>query len=448
MSTRTLAPSRAAFGPSVTIAATSDRLATITLWLLAALYPLHSSAIGVNLSVGDGIIGLALVGLAYRFATDAVVFPRYTLHALAVLSTIVVSITLNALAPHVYFPASDAVVEAVKFVAVAAWMIVIFGMLYPDFARRYLHFATVSVLVAVAWSLWTVYDNLVVGVQRPSGPFENPNIYANYLVFNAFLALGANTLLAEDETGSLMPWLRRHRLLLLSVVSAILMLGLLSTGSRGGLLAFAVGNVAAIRCWLPKRVTPKVAIGAVLGVIVCAAAVYWFLQNHPYILIRMARTGAQDHNVTERLDLWGAARDAFYQQPLFGIGYGQFRYYADYTHGLVPKVTHQTYLSAAAELGLLGVAACAWLVGAILKDSWFISFARGGRASAALFGFLVAVCVQATLANVDQFRTVWIAFGMIAALAMAAERSRMHQAAPRPGGLARSHPGRPRRTNH
>jgi len=416
MIARTIPHPGSGFASGLAATTALDRLTTVTLWLLAALYPLHSSAIGVNLSVGDGIVGAVLVGLAFRFATDEVVFPRYGLHTLAVFSTIVVSVGLNSLVPRVYYSVSDAVIETVKFVAVAAWMVVIFRMLVRDFARRYLQFAIVSVVVAVGWSVWTVYDNLVVGVQRPSGPFENPNIYANYLVFNAFLALGANALLEETGTRSLMPWLRRYRLLMLSGVSAVLVLGLLSTGSRGGLLAFAAGNVAAVRCWIPKRLTPKAGIAAVLGALVCAAAVYWFLQNHPYILTRMARTGAQDHNVTDRLDLWGAARDAFYQQPLFGIGYGQFPHYADYSHGLEPKVSHQTYLSAAAELGVLGVAACAWLVGAILKDSWLLGFARGGRVSAALFGFMVAVCMQATLANVDQFRTVWIAFGMIAAL--------------------------------
>lgn len=408
----------------VAVPAARDRLSTATLCLLAVLYPFHSSAfLDVNLSVGDPVVGALSLVLAYRFATDTVVLPRYILHSVTTFAVIAASIAINAFAPRVYFSFSDSVIEAVKFVAVAIWMIAIFHLLSRNFATRFVAFATVSVVVASLWSGWTVYDNLIVGVQRPSGPFENPNMYGNYLVFNAFLALGANSVLAEDATGRLYPWLRRHRLMLLTSIQGLLMLGLLSTGSRGALLAFGAGNVAAIRCWAPNRVTPKLVIGAILGAAVCAAGVYWFLQNHPYILTRVERTGAGDKNLIERLHLWAAARQAFYERPLFGIGYGQFRHYADYTYGLVPKVSHQTYLAVAAELGIAGLAACGWLMGAVLKDAWRVRLAGATKLSAALFGFIIAVCVQATLANVDQFRTVWITFGILAAMVMAAKRS-------------------------
>src|SRR5687768_11613323 len=89
-----------------------DRLTTVTLVMLAILYPLHSSAfLGVNLSVRDPIVAALVTVLAYRFVTDAVVFPRYTIHAVTVFAVIAASISVNALAPRVYFSFADSVME-------------------------------------------------------------------------------------------------------------------------------------------------------------------------------------------------------------------------------------------------------------------------------------------------------------------------------------------------
>lgn len=394
--------------------------ATIVICVLAVLYPIHTSAVAdINLSAGDALVGILLLGFAWRFVRGPVPLPRYMPHVLTLGVAIVTSIVVNALTWTAYYELSDGAIEAVKFVAVAAWMVAIFTLLRPQLTRRFTEFAVASATVAALWSLRTVIENVLLGIQRPTGPFDNPNIYGNYLVLNAFLTLGAAKVLAEDSAGHAvggLAWLRRRRSLLTIVVLPALVLGMLSTGSRGSMLSFTAGMVASARLWFPKRITVRMVATAVLGFALLGAGVAWFLNQNPYVLKRVERTGSSEHNVDERLRLWRAARAAFLERPVVGVGYGEFPRYADYRHNQPPKVAHQMYLSMAAELGVVGFLAFIWLLVTGLWDSSRIRTPIRGAIAGCCFGALVAACVHGFFANVEQFRTLWIAFGILAAV--------------------------------
>jgi putative inorganic carbon (HCO3(-)) transporter len=393
---------------------------TIVICVLAALYPIHTAAIAdVNLSAGDAIVGPILLGLAWRFVRGPVPLPRYMPHVLTLAVVIVTSVVVNALTWTVYYELDTGVIEAIKFVAVAAWMVAIFALLRPQLARRFTVFAVASATVAALWSLRTVIENVFLGVQRPTGPYENANIYGNYLVLNAFLTLGAAKVLAEDGAGHAvggLAWLRRRRSLLTIVVLPTLVLGMMSTGSRGSMLSFAVGMVACARLWFPKRITIRLVTTAVLGFALLGSGVRWFLKQHPYMVKRIERTGRDEGNVDERLKLWKAARAAFVERPVLGIGYGEFPRYNDYRHNLPGKVAHQMYLSVAAELGAVGFLAFMWLLFTGLWDSVRIRTPIRGAIARCCCGALMAACVHGFFANIEQFRTLWIALGLLAAV--------------------------------
>jgi O-antigen ligase len=393
---------------------------TIAICVLAGLYPIHTSAIAsVNLSAGDAVVGLLLLGLAFQFVRGPVPLPRYLPHVLTLSVVIVTSVVVNAFTWTIYYDLNDGVIEAVKFIAVAAWMVAIFALLRPQLTRRFTEFAVASATVAALWSLRTVFENVFLGTQRPTGPYENANIYGNYLVLNAFLTLGAAKVLAEDSAGHAvggLAWLRRRRSLLTIVVLPTLVLGMLSTGSRGSMLSFAVGMVACVRLWFPRRMTFRLVMTAVLGFALLGAGVRWFLKQHPYVLKRIERTGRDEGNVDERLKLWTAARAAFVERPVLGIGYGEFPRYNEYKHDLPGKVAHQMYLSVAAELGAVGFLAFVWLLLTGLWDSSRIRTPIRGAIAGCCFGALVAACVHGFFANVEQFRTLWIVFGLLAAV--------------------------------
>ncbi len=392
---------------------------TILICVFAVLYPIHTEAFAnMNLSAGDIVIGVLLLGVVWRFVRGPVPLPRYMPHLVTLAVVIVASVVVNALTWRTYYSLSDGFIEAVKFLAVVAWMVAIFTLVRPQLRRRFIEFAVASAVVATLWSVRTVFENVILGIQRPDGPFDNANLYGNYIVFNACLALGAAKVLAEsdDQASGGLAWLRKRRSLLTIVMLPALVVGLLSSGSRGAMISFAVAMLAAARLWLPKRVTFRLVVTAVFGFAVLGAGVDWFLRQNPYVLKRVERTGRGEQNVEERLALWRAAGAAFVERPLLGIGYGEFSRYAKHRHHLEPKVTHQTYLALAAELGIAGFMTFMWLLATALRDSWRVRTPVRGAIASCCCAFLVATSVHGFFSNIEQMRTFWMAFGIIAAV--------------------------------
>lgn len=387
---------------------------------LAVLFPFERTIAGVNVSLGDGVVALIGGLLVLKVAASHIVLPRYLVHATILIAIIIVSMMANILfPPGAFFELRNSQVEAIKIVAAVAWMVAICWLCSDDFPRRFRQFTVVSLLVAAGFAVVTVYENLFQHLERPTGPFENPNIYGNYLMLSVFLAAGLGRSATAPRTNATQesqgPSPTRWSPLLLATLP-ILSVGIMATGSRGTLLALILG-VAVVMPWrLPRRIRLGQVVVTVLGVFAVLGAAVWFLDQHPYLLHRLSRTENGDPNVTERLALWGAAWNAFVSHPLFGIGYGQFPSYASGVHELVHKVTHETYLSYGAEVGVPGLAAFLWLYGAVVRDSRRLMRSMETRIPRVLFGFLVATAVQALVNNVDQFRSLWITIGMVAAL--------------------------------
>jgi O-antigen ligase len=396
-------------------------LRTLLIVVLATLYPFHHvlGGLNVNVSMGDGVVVLVTVLVVFQFAAGAVPLPRYALQASALFVAIVASLTVNAFVPSPFFSLRDAQIEAVKFLGVASWMIAVFWLVCDDFPRRFVQWATTALVVATGWATWTVVENVVLHVaSRPSGPFDNPNLYANYLALNVFLALALSSLEREHWTGvSHHPRTAARIQMILRVgVLPLLILGLLSTGSRGGLLGFLVGVAIAVR-WRVPALTLRRALAFGVSAVILGGALGWFFSHHPFLVNRVEAVSINDPNVTSRFALWSAARHAFYGHPVFGIGYGEFPDYAAREAGLghLAAVSHQTYLSAAAELGVLGLGSLLWLLLSVMRDSWRVSARSGSLVPRALGGFVTATAVQGLFNNVDQFRSLWIVFGLAAA---------------------------------
>src|SRR2546422_722304 len=406
---------------------------TALLLLLALLYPWHLAIWvksytgknppiphgGLNLSLGDGIVAVIGVIMLFQLAAGRVRLPRYALQTVVWFAVAVGSVTVNALSPSFFFSLHDSEVGLGKILGAAAWMIAVFWLLGDSFPRRFLQLAGTSVIAATGFAIWSIIENVFLGVERPFGPFQNANIYGNYLMLNAFLAMGVDRLLGEAPQGAAVrPGVRAVlRPLLRFGAVTILTLGLLATGSRGAMLGFVIGLLPAVPWHALKRISVRGVSAMVVGLLVLGLALGWYFGQEPYVLTRLSQTAeGRGPNVEERFALWQGALQAFSAHPVLGIGYAQFPNYAEHQPDLRATLTHQTYLATAAELGVLGLVALLWLLLAVILDSWRVKGRAFVGVSHACCGFVVAPGTQGLFNNVQQERSLWITFGIVAAL--------------------------------
>ena len=259
---------------------------------------------------------------------------------------------------------------------------------------------------------------------RLSSSIINPNELATILVAALVLSFGLAAALKDQ------PLARLGAL----GAGALCTAGIFLTGSRGGLVSLAVCAAAFLVVGARWR-------GRFLLVVLAVALAgvgYFNYVASPEIRSHVSAVGSG----TGRLDLWTVAWRMVEQEPLQGVGAGNFPvssvHYllqpgaierSDYIVG-APKVAHNTYLELWAELGLVGlilfIFVAVFCLTSALKAAR--SFARQGDARmeilaralfVALAGVLAADFFGSRLAN----KEIWLLLGLAPAL-LAIARSR------------------------
>jgi O-antigen ligase len=117
-----------------------------------------------------------------------------------------------------------------------------------------------------------------------------------------------------------------------SAVSWLLVEGVLSTHSRGGLVALAgIGGVV-VALMFPKRWFPYLMAGMLLGAMaLCPLSV-----------------GLLDQSAHDRVVFWGMANEKFKHNLLFGLGFGMFWQVAN------EKAAHNAFVHCYTEIGVVG----------------------------------------------------------------------------------------------
>lgn len=283
-----------------------------------------------------------------------------------------------------------AVVSALRPVALitAAWSIasgvVALSLAFIARTPRGGAWARVAVIAAGAvTAAWLVVERIMRG-ERPGGPFGNPNLAGTVALLGLVLV----------------PWLRA-RAASRAVLAAVLISGVLSSSSRGALLAtLAVGIV-----WMSAAVAPRTRRLALVGAAVVAVG----------LGVRLVLD--RDPLRFERVQLWGVAiRTALAELP-FGCGPGGYVDAAlphnfPRTDGFaryhrVPGLAESDPLQLAAALGAPGIVLA---VGVCL--SALAALRRGG-----LRGIGVATALVVSLAVNTQLAAPAVAW--VAALAVA-----------------------------
>jgi O-antigen ligase len=302
----------------------------------------------LHLSELTAIAGLAAMAVRRMSAGQTIAHVNAEVIAIVALGAIIV-LTL----PFSIWPGGSAKV----FTDIYVKIILIFALMMSTITtpRRVRQMTWIMMVASGYIASRAVFDyvrgvNLVEGDRvrgAVGGMFENPNDLALNLV--TFLA-PTLFVIFQDRKPS--------RRLFASVLAAAMLAAIVCTKSRSGFLGLIA--MGAVVMYYTARVKP-----AVVGVVMIAGLMalpampdsFWNRMDS-IVNADEDQTGSR----AARLRLFDQGIQVFMDNPITGIGAGQFKNYN--APGVVEKwrVTHNVWLQVAAELGLLGLATFGFLV--------------------------------------------------------------------------------------
>jgi O-antigen ligase len=199
-----------------------------------------------------------------------------------------------------------------------------------------------------------------LATNRSVGAFSHPNQLAGFavMVFPAAVALAAHE----------RPWVRAFA----SVAAVPILAGAVLSLSRGGLLALA-GALIVMLGWRPFRRFAVVAAVVIAGLSLAGAGPLQPVPEAAVVVTRLSSVTYAAQGVDPRFVIWRKAPQIIKDHLPFGTGAGNF-VYASTTYGVVipgERVAfghaHNILLTMAAELGVLGVVALAWITIALFR---------------------------------------------------------------------------------
>lgn len=273
---------------------------------------------------------------------------------------------------------------------------------------------------------------------RAVGPYEDPNFFAQMMV--SVLPLAIAVALAPVR------WPIRA---LATVLAATMLVTVITTFSRGAVLALVVVIGAMIYRYRAHRAVVAGAIG--LGVVALLALPAEYTARITAltdVVSAGGAAGAEDPSLQGRTSEMTAAVQMFADRPLGGVGYGNYpQLYQDYAPWIgldprrEPREAHSLYLEVASETGALGVAVL--IIGLALARARIVRGRRQLQAAGATHGLLtldalglalIAFLVTSVFLHGAYPRVFWLLFGLAL---IAPWPVRLRPAAPRTGVVAR-----------
>lgn len=376
--------------------------------LLFLVYPFHSTEsfgdFSVNLSYGDPLVALLVFGwVVGLFGARSV--PQIGIPILALFLVIFISFIVNVLVNPPFFSPIHSVVETVKLLGAVGWGLGIYALAQDRADDLLPKMAFVSVFIASIVALWTIYLGLFGDVLRPRGTFDNPNIFAHYLLLHIAFGL----YLRETPFGT-----GRFRSSILLGCIPVFAVGIFVTGSRGGMIGL-VGFVLAVIVLSPRIGVRELLIG---GTILLVGVVVGGLVTKERSIgpaISPIDRAQSYRGIDGRFERWSVAVDAILSQPIVGIGYGQYNSYSVYFFD-ANRLPHNVYFAHAAEIGLIGL--FVFLAVSVFAVWHSYSLRRIDPGVVYLGAFVVGTLAQGVGTDVEHFRGLWIGIGCIAAYHM------------------------------
>ncbi|MFI5058725.1 MAG: O-antigen ligase family protein [Candidatus Acidiferrales bacterium] len=195
----------------------------------------------------------------------------------------------------------------------------------------------------------------------PFGPYVNRNHFAGLMEMVIPVALVP---LAMGKV-------RRERWFLVGLFAMLPMGALFLSASRGGIVSFGVELAALVLLMVLQRRAGKHALAGGVVLLVAVLMVSWL--GVKQILERFSSLQTLEVSVGKRASMRGDTWRIFLDHPWTGTGLGTLQTvyprYETLYDGKIVNHTHNDYLEALAETGLLGGLCCAWFLGVLFLES-------------------------------------------------------------------------------
>jgi O-antigen ligase len=258
-----------------------------------------------------------------------------------------------------------------------------------------LSYSIASVLLAVGNILHLPGFYADVGAGRITGVGDNPNEVAGHLAI-AFVTLIGLCLYTSYK--------RFLTKILLLVLTLPLMVVMVATGSRGGILAFVIGClVYVLPHWRSKRTLTTI----IVALLVIATVVYMVADN-PYFSERWQE--AYEGKLSGREQIAPAAIEMILERPVFGWQPIAWFYELGMRLGITTgKDAHNLVLALLLEVGVVGT--IPFLIGLWLcaRSAWS---ARSGYLELLPLALLFTVCAAGMSGTTLIWKTQWLVFAL------------------------------------
>lgn len=279
----------------------------------------------------------------------------------------------------------------------------------------YTRLKTLFIVVAFSAAFWAIKGGvkvLLIGPHQVYGKSYDNNLFALVSVMSLPMVFYASQLIRN----------KKWRPFFLAC-TALICIGIIGSRSRAGFAAFGV--VVVMMAWGSRHrfralVTTSLVIAAV-AVMVGPEMMERFDSIMGY---------REDKSASSRFFTWTIARTLVEENPIIGVGFGNFEVAKDAVFG-GKKAAHNIYLSNMSELGLLGHPLWLGLIFGTIFSLW--RFMRKARnlppdmiwpyyVSRALMLSLLAFCVHGAFHNEEYLELMFTVLGLTVALHVVTRR--------------------------
>jgi O-antigen ligase len=195
----------------------------------------------------------------------------------------------------------------------------------------------------------------------PFGPYVNRNHFAGFVELILPLAL----------VPLVLGRVRRERRPVVGLFAVLPIGALFLSASRGGIVSFAVELGALLLVMILRRTMGKQLLAGVSVLLIAALLVSW-LGVRP-ILQRLSSVQILEVTAGKRASMRKDTWRIFLDHPFVGTGLGTLQIvyppYETLYDGKIVNHTHNDYLEALAETGILGGLCCAWFLAVLFSES-------------------------------------------------------------------------------